>query len=490
MVHRLRAREAVALAAFVPLAIFVASARIHMANWDTGDLQVVAWIAGIPYPTGFPGYVLFGWLWTHAIPFASVAWRLNVLSGVAMATAAGTIAAVALALGTAVEIAVLAGWLFAFGHEVWWHAAYADAHPLGFALALAALACGCRWSEAGDRRGLIAAVLLAAIALAVDNTTVLLLAGLPILIFARTRHWGALLPACAAGIVIIAAAYAFLPLRSAYNISHAKDPTLALGIAPGRPYFDDHDPRTFAGFHALVAGSEWQPEYALKRTLSLHSLQKTWDEFAPDFHDDLPFGLAFVALAGLLLLARQRPLPTIALVLGALLAAIFGASYIAEADPERYVFLAFAAAALGLAVAAEWLRARVAAWRPSAALAVPLVLLAALGAQGVQSGDVWAKRGDLSAQRLAERAAALTRDGAVIITPWDQASPLAYHAYVDRAMGRRIVLCVFYQNVENRIDGWLTTREVDLVSVGTPVLPGHALRRLDAGTPGIYQVLP
>ncbi len=461
-----------------------------MANWDTGDLQVVAWIAGIPYPTGFPGYVLLGWLWTHAIPFASVAWRLNVLSGVAMAAAAGTIAALALALGTAVEIAVLAGWIFAFGHEVWWHAAYADAHPLGFALALAALACGCRWSEAGDRRGLIAAVMLAAVALAVDNTTVLLLAGLPILVFARTRHWGALLPACAAGLVIIVGAYAYLPLRSAYNVSHAKDPTLALGILPGRPYFDDHDPRTYSGFHALVAGSEWQPEYALKRTLSVHSLLLTWFEFAPDFQDDLPFGLAFAAVAGLVLLARRRPLPTIALLLGALLAAIFGASYRAEADPERYIFLGFAASALGLAVAAEWLRARIAAWRPNAALAVPLVLVLAVGVQGAQSGDVWVKRGDRSAQLLAERAAALTRDGAVIISPWDQASPLAYHAYVDGAMGRRIVLCVFYQNVTNRIDGWLATREVDIVSLGTPNVPGHTLRRLDGNSPAIFQVQP
>ena len=66
--------RAAILAAFVaPLGLYLASLRGSVSFWDTADLQTVPYILGIPYPTGFPGYVLAGWLWSHLFVLGPVA---------------------------------------------------------------------------------------------------------------------------------------------------------------------------------------------------------------------------------------------------------------------------------------------------------------------------------------------------------------------------------------------------------------------------------
>ena len=147
-------RTVVALAFAVPLVVLLASVRTSVGFWDAGDLQTVVWIAGIPYPTGFPGYVLLGWLWTHVLPFGSVAARVNALSAVAVAGGAATVTAVALLFEALPLLAILGGWTFAFAHTVWFRASYADVHPLGFAVAFVAVALAVRWALRGERRAL------------------------------------------------------------------------------------------------------------------------------------------------------------------------------------------------------------------------------------------------------------------------------------------------------------------------------------------------
>src|ERR1700681_1556953 len=159
------------IAFVVPLAVLLSSVRTSVGFWDTADLQTVAWIAGIPYPTGFPGYVVIAWLWTHALPFASVAARVNALSGCAVAGGAATIRALALLFAVLPALAILAAWTFAFAHVIWVRATYADVHPLGFALAFVAIALALYWVRRDDARALATGIVLAGVALAVDNTT-------------------------------------------------------------------------------------------------------------------------------------------------------------------------------------------------------------------------------------------------------------------------------------------------------------------------------
>ena len=56
---------------------------------DAGEHQFSAPLLGIPHATGYPLYLLLGKLWTLLMPFGSMAWRMNLLSAVYGALAAG-----------------------------------------------------------------------------------------------------------------------------------------------------------------------------------------------------------------------------------------------------------------------------------------------------------------------------------------------------------------------------------------------------------------
>ncbi len=478
------------IAIIVPLAVLLATVRTSVGFWDTADLQTVAWIAGIPYPTGYPGYVAIAWVWAHAIPIASVAARVNALSALAIAASAGTVAAVALLLEVMPVLAIAAGWTFAFAHAVWLRGTYADVHPLGFAVAFAAIALALRWVLRGEERALAAAIVLAAAAIAIDNTMVLVLAGGVVMTFVRTWPPVTIVRALALGIVLIVALYAYLPLRSAYVTAHAADPTLALGIEPGRPFWDDHHPSTPDGFRSLVAGSEWSPAATVTSVLTPAAIRATIERIGPEVGADAPQGVLLVALIGIAFVAVRRPLVAVGLVLSAIVPAIFGATYQAEADPGRYLFMLYAVTALGLGVAADrTVRAFAREGASDAPLAAACLLFALLFAyDGARAGDLFASRADAAAADLAERVAQSTRDGAVVVSPWDWATPIAYHAYVDRALGRRIVVCGFPLDYLGDYARWMRDHQLAVVSDGPPSVPGFHARRLSGGSPQVYEL--
>ena len=35
---------------------------------DSGEFQFAAWLGGFAHPTGYPLYLLLGYLWTHLLP--------------------------------------------------------------------------------------------------------------------------------------------------------------------------------------------------------------------------------------------------------------------------------------------------------------------------------------------------------------------------------------------------------------------------------------
>ena len=481
----------IAIAFAVPLAVLLSSVRTSVGFWDTADLQTVAWIAGIPYPTGFPGYVAIAWLWTHALPFASVAARVNALSAIAIAGGAATVAALALLFDVLPVLAILAAWTFAFAHVVWLRATYADVHPLGFAVAFVAIALAVRWTRRGDARAFATGIVLAGVAVAVDNTTVLMLAGGAIVTFGR--RWPAALVARSLAIaaLVVVLAYAYLPLRSAYVTSHRLDPTLALGIPPGRPFWDDHHPATLEGFRALVSGTEWTPGATLARLFTPTAARNALGRFGPDLAADLPQGLAIVALIGLGFIVTDAPLVVLGVVVAALLPALFGASYQAEADPERYVFMLYALAAFGVAIAADRTVRAFGGQRPELALGVVCALLAlAIANDAKRAAPLFTFRDSTEARYLGERVAAATRDGAVVVAPWDWATPLAYRAYVDGALGARIVVCALPEDNIALYARWIRERQVTIVSEGEPGIPGFRTRILIGGSPQVYEILP
>ncbi|MGQ9627074.1 MAG: glycosyltransferase family 117 protein [Anaerolineae bacterium] len=56
---------------------------------DGGEFQFVPYLAGIPHPTGYPLYIMLGWLWSHLLPFGDVAYRMNLFSALWAAVSVG-----------------------------------------------------------------------------------------------------------------------------------------------------------------------------------------------------------------------------------------------------------------------------------------------------------------------------------------------------------------------------------------------------------------
>lgn len=107
---------------------------------DGGEFQFVPWLPGIAHPTGYPLYVLLGWLWTHLLPLGEVAWRMNLLSAALAAAAVGFTYAVARQMldaafpdtswGARVIAAVIAGAAFAASQTFWSQAIVAEVYAL------------------------------------------------------------------------------------------------------------------------------------------------------------------------------------------------------------------------------------------------------------------------------------------------------------------------------------------------------------------------
>jgi hypothetical protein len=75
--------------AIVALGIYLATLAPTVLEADGGEFQFVPWLPGIAHPTGYPLYTLLGWLWSHLFSAGEVAWRMNLLSALYAAVAAG-----------------------------------------------------------------------------------------------------------------------------------------------------------------------------------------------------------------------------------------------------------------------------------------------------------------------------------------------------------------------------------------------------------------
>ena len=84
---RLAASLSVGLIAFVAGSLTLLPG---VAFWDTAELQAVGPLMGTAHPTGFPTYVLVGWLASVVLqPFGEPAFLMNLLSTICVAVAAG-----------------------------------------------------------------------------------------------------------------------------------------------------------------------------------------------------------------------------------------------------------------------------------------------------------------------------------------------------------------------------------------------------------------
>lgn len=162
---------------------------------DGGELITAAVTLGVPHPPGYPTYVLIGHLFSY-LPLATVAYRFNLLSAAASATATAFVVATASQLSLThlptyapgqsqdkdIPItAIAAGLTFAFAPLVWSQAVIAEVYGLNLALVAAFL-----WALLSRRPPWLVGLLLG---LSITgHLTSLLLLPLALALSSR-RHW-------------------------------------------------------------------------------------------------------------------------------------------------------------------------------------------------------------------------------------------------------------------------------------------------------------
>jgi hypothetical protein len=127
-----------AAAALVAVIAFVAAWLAMMpgvAFWDTAELQAVAPLMGTAHPTGFPTYVLLGWLASVLLqPFGEPAFRMNLFSAICLAVAAAVTVDLVRLLTGWLALGIAAGIAMALTPIAWSIGTHAEAHSLHLAL--------------------------------------------------------------------------------------------------------------------------------------------------------------------------------------------------------------------------------------------------------------------------------------------------------------------------------------------------------------------
>jgi hypothetical protein len=486
LTHRLRSRIACTLAFAVPLALYVVSLRGTVGYWDTGELQTVPYILGIAHPSGFPAYVLVGWVWSHAVPFGDPAYRMDLLSAVAMAGAALGLAGALIELTVEPVTACGAALVFAVTRVPWDHATHADVHPLALATIAGSFWAALRWGRSGSRSALIACAGAAGFALAVHSGMILMLPGILLAAGARRPTWRQAAGCFGLGALIVAGAYAYLPLRSAVVYAQRRDPTLTLGLPPGRPFWDYDHPASWAGFTAEVGGGDFGAGNALARLVDPAVVARLPANYGEAAVGDLAGGVVLLALIGAFAVVRRSPPAGVGIIAGSLLPVLFVLAYPAESDPERYYLPSYWAIGLCLGAGADLL-ARGGLPRAPRALGTVVAGLLVF----VAVSDVASNRGALlpsaddSAQRFIDRIVRETPSDAIIVAPWMYATPLAYAAYVQRRLGGRIVVTGWPNDYVAYYPAWLASRRPIRFVSDDPALivAGLQVREPDLLTP-------
>ncbi len=467
---------ACALAFALPLAVYVASLHPGVDYWDTGELQTVPYILGIAHPSGFPAYVLLGWLWSHAVPLGDPAYRMNLLSAVAMSAAALALAASLLELRVDPVAAGGAALVFAFTRVPWEHATRADVHPLALAAIGASFWAALRWGRAGSLRALVACTAFAALALAIHSGTILILPGIVLAACARRPALRQAGLCIALGALVVGGFYAYLPVRSAIVYEQRRDPTLELGLPPGRPFWDADHPSSWAGFRAEVGGGEFGAGHALARLIDPAVVARLPERYGRAAVGDLAGGVMLMALLGAFAVMRRAPAAGLGILGGSLLPVLFVLAYPAESDPERYFLPSYWAIGLFLGAGADLL-ARGGLGRAPRGLAavVGAVLLFVAGTDIFTNRGAFSAVSDDSARAFIDRVVHETPPDAIVVAPWTYATPLAYAAYVEKRLGNRIVVTGWPDDYRSYYPAWIADRPITFVS-DEPILAVRGLR--------------
>ncbi len=231
----------------VSLLVYLRTLLPGIAFGDWGEMQTVSHVLGVAHPTGYPTYVLLGWL-AQLVPVGSVAFRLNLLSAVLVAGALATVCAIAGRLGVRPILAIAGALALGAVGTVWAAATVAEVNPLHLLLCALLIHRALVWEARRRPIDLVIGGLL--VGLALGNHLLTLFVAPFIAVFVAwvgrrellARPWIVVpgLLAVLAGLSV----YAYIPL--------------AASASPPLPY---NHPTTLDGVWWLVSGRQFRDQF-------------------------------------------------------------------------------------------------------------------------------------------------------------------------------------------------------------------------------------
>jgi 4-amino-4-deoxy-L-arabinose transferase-like glycosyltransferase len=372
LLYRRVTDPAVVLALVAPMAAAVVTMYLviptllpGVADWDTAEFQTVGPLLGTAHPTGYPAYVILGWVASILLqPFGDPAYRMNLLQMITAAAAvAGAVGLVQLLTGRR-WIALATGLMLGCSQLFWRLATHADPHMLHVALVAVLFLLLLTWDRRRHSedpeivghadRWLVAAAFVYGVAVANHSLALLLPPAIGLFLLAVDwrvlLRWRTVLACVGVLAATLTVFFLELPIRAAM---HA-------------PLVYGH-PDTWSGFTYVVLAEQFRGSLVDPfgnlgtKASAVMDLITGWLG---------PVGI--VAAVGLATSLVRRPRYILLSGLSAFAACFFAASY-ANADIERYylVPLLVAYTWIGLGAAdlvsfGVWIatRAQAAAYRP------------------------------------------------------------------------------------------------------------------------------
>jgi hypothetical protein len=244
------------LLGLLSLAVYVKTSAPTLLMADPAEFQLACYTLGIAHPTGYPLYLMVGWLWSHLLPLGDPAYRINLLSAAFAACAVGLFYAVALsvqrrALQTPSQtltrlVAIFAALTLAVSRTFWSQALRAEVYALNSLFVVATLLLLLRWAESGSSRTLRLAALVYGLSLTHHATMMLFLPAILIFVWSTERSVIRNLRSLLTLLLLVAAPlilYLYIPWRAPTT------PYLYIDLAPGRTLeLYDNSLRGFVGF--------------------------------------------------------------------------------------------------------------------------------------------------------------------------------------------------------------------------------------------------
>jgi hypothetical protein len=409
--------------------------------WDTGEMQTDAYALFVAHPTGFPLFILGGWVFAHLLPVGDPAWRISLFAACAVACAAAMLAIFVYDLTRNALVATTAGFVFAPVAAVWLWAVRADTHDFALACTSLALVFAARAGAAKSSEPLPLACVAFGAALATHP--VALFAFVPLLILA----WPALLKlgydrlsTLALWIVAPLVLYAYVPLRSNAIERTGIDPSAILGLH-GAALVDDGAPSTFVAFSRYIVATRFAPGYAFADLARRSGIAQALAFAHTLVYDQYGWLALAFALVGCGALLYRNPRVALALGVLSLGGIAFAANYRVESAPQRYAFSALWAISVFVAYGAWWLSESIVQRSRAVPVVAAILLFASLAPTFAHARELVRERNvHMDGRATASEVASVTHDGSVVIATWTYATPLAYARYVTGTFGSRFVV--------------------------------------------------